>query len=112
MMGNLLDNAIRHAQCNGRVTAASNGPTNTSSFESPMMDPALRQPIKNRIFERFVRVGTSDGAGLGLPSVDRGGSWRQAAAREVRPNCPTFVVTLPADSTGLKCAHDAVVWRI
>ncbi len=68
MVGNLLDNAIRHAKIGGNVAAAiTRTPTELTIRITDDGDgiPASEQ---QRIFERFVRLDTrSNGAGLGLP---------------------------------------------
>ena len=68
MVGNLLENAIRHAAKSGRVTASverrSSGIAIGVTDDGPGIPPRERE----RIFERFVRLDSaSKGAGLGLP---------------------------------------------
>jgi len=68
LVGNLLDNAIRHARPDGRVTAAVTATgaeiAITVSDDGHGIPPGQRE----RIFERFVRLEPlSAGAGLGLP---------------------------------------------
>ena len=111
MMGNLLDNAIRHAQCNGQVTAALERTNQHVVFRSPMMDPALRQPIKSDFQAVCARGDIRWRVSVCLLRI---GSRRLRAGwlSGSQPGCPTFVVTLPADSAGLKCAHDAVIWHL
>jgi heavy metal sensor kinase len=68
MVGNLLDNAVRHARAGGSVTA-----TVTLSAEALTIRIAddgngIPHEQRDRIFERFVRFDArSQGAGLGLP---------------------------------------------
>ena len=55
--------------------------------------------VRERIFERFVRIGSSDGAGLGLPiarwiAEAHGGTLRLESSQ---PGCTTFAVSLPCD---------------
>jgi signal transduction histidine kinase len=99
MMGNLLDNAIRHAQVNGRVTAALERTNGRVVFRITDDGPGIAPADQNRIFERFVRLGTSDGAGLGLPiarwiAEAHGGTLQLSGSQ---PGSTTFIVTLPAD---------------
>jgi signal transduction histidine kinase len=68
MVGNLLDNAIRHAKPGGTVTASvtpsSEAITIRIADDGEGIPPAQRE----RIFERFARFDSrSQGAGLGLP---------------------------------------------
>jgi len=101
MMGNLLDNAIRHARTDGRVAAGLERVNGRVVIRITDDGAGVAPADRDRIFDRFVRVGTSDGAGLGLPiarwiAEAHGGTLQLA---ESRPGCTTFVVTLPADST-------------
>jgi signal transduction histidine kinase len=100
MMGNLLDNAIRHAQCNGQVTAGLERTDGRVVFRISNDGPGVAPADRERIFERFVRTDASDGAGLGLPiarwiAEAHSGTLQLA---DSRTGCTTFVVTLPADS--------------
>ena len=97
MIGNLLDNAIRHAD--RRVIAAlvrhQDGVTLRITDDGPGVDA----PDRDRIFDRFVRVGASDGAGLGLPiarwvAEAHGGTLRLERSE---PGSTTFAVTLPIE---------------
>ena len=102
MVGNLLDNAIRHAQRGGHVAAeltrAPDRVTIRITNDGPGIDPA----DQGRVFDRFVRIGSS-GAGLGLPiarwiaqahggTLHLEGSW---------PGSTTFVATLPVDRAAM-----------
>jgi two-component system OmpR family sensor kinase len=100
MVGNLLDNAIRHAGPHGVVVASlKNGPDGVVlrvTNDGPGIDAAEQQ----RIFERFVRVGGSDGAGLGLPiarwiAEAHGGSLVLECSQ---PGCTAFAVSLPVEA--------------
>jgi two-component system phosphate regulon sensor histidine kinase PhoR len=68
MIGNLLDNAIRHAKHGGSVGATvKHTPTEITVRITDDGDGIPAQEHE-RIFERFVRLDTrSNGAGLGLP---------------------------------------------
>ena len=99
MMGNLLDNAIRHARGNGCVTAGLERVNGRVELRITDDGPGVAAADQDRIFERFVRVDSSDGAGLGLPiarwiAEAHGGALQLAGSR---PGCTTFVVTLPVD---------------
>jgi len=98
MVGNLLDNAIRHAQAGGHVATELKRAADRVTIRITNDGPGINPPDQARIFDRFVRIGSS-GAGLGLPiarwiaEAHRGtlaleGSW---------PGSTTFVVTLPVD---------------
>ncbi len=99
MVGNLLDNAIRHARPERRasVVALERAADRRQCCRSPNDGPGIPAADQERIFERFVRVGASDGAGLGLPiarwiAEAHGGTLQLDASR---PGRTTFVVTLP-----------------
>ena len=100
MIGNLLDNAIRHADSNGNVMTSLQRSADRVTLRINNDGPAIPAADRERIFERFVRTGGSDGAGLGLPiarwiAEAHGGTLQ---LQESRPGCTTFVVILPADS--------------
>jgi heavy metal sensor kinase len=100
MIGNLLDNAIRHAAANGRVSASLARTADRVMLHITNDGPAIAPADRERIFERFVRVGVSDGAGLGLPiarwiAQAHGGSLQ---LHESEPGRTTFVVTLPMEA--------------
>ena len=100
MIANLLDNAIRHAATNGRVTASLARTTDRVTLQITNDGPCIAVADQERIFERFVRMGPSDGAGLGLPiarwiAEAHGGTVRLL---ESHPGCTTFVAILPVDS--------------
>jgi two-component system, OmpR family, sensor kinase len=100
MIGNLLDNAIRHAPPGGRVEASLTTSSRIAVLRITNDGPAIAAADQQRIFERFVRLGASDGAGLGLPIA----KWIAEAhdgnlrLEESRPGSTTFVVTLPAEA--------------
>ena len=100
MIGNLLDNAIRNAESDGRVRASLARSADRVTIRITNDGPPIPVADQERIFERFVRKGASNGAGLGLPiarwiAEAHGGTLQ---LHESRPGCTTFVVTLPADS--------------
>jgi signal transduction histidine kinase len=99
MIGNLLDNAIRHANVNGRVEACLARSVDGALLRITNDGPAIAAADRERIFERFVRLGASNGAGLGLPiarwiAEAHGGTLR---LEESSPGRTIFVVSLPAD---------------
>ena len=99
MIGNLLDNAIRHAETDGRVSASLARSTDSVTLGITNDGPPIAAADQERIFERFVRIGASNGAGLGLPIAKWIAEAHGGALRLDRsaPGCTTFVVTLPAE---------------
>jgi signal transduction histidine kinase len=101
MVGNLLNNAIRHADAGGRVTATLERSAEQAMLRVTNDGPGIEPDDHRRVFDRFVRIG-SDGAGLGLPIA----RWIAEAHRGTltlersQPGCTTFVATLPLDSHG------------
>ena len=68
MIGNLLDNAIRHALPGGRVSVAIAAEPKSMSIAISNDGGAIPDDQRDRIFQRFVRLDPqSKGAGLGLP---------------------------------------------
>jgi signal transduction histidine kinase len=68
MIGNLLDNAIRHSKTGGTVAVTLNTTAEGHSILIADEGEGIPQGQQERIFERFVRLDArSDGAGLGLP---------------------------------------------
>ncbi len=109
MIGNLLDNAIRHAAPHGRVMASLARSTDRLTLRVTNDGPTISTSDRERIFERFVRLGASNGAGLGLPiarwiAEAHGGTLQ---LEESQPGCTTFVVNLPADSAVNRSSPDA-----
>lgn len=99
LVGNLLDNAIRHADSGGVVHAQLDVADGCAVLRLSNDGQEIPRSDRERIFERFVRVGESDGAGLGLPiarwiAEAHGGTVELA---ESRPGRTTFTVTLPID---------------
>ena len=99
MVGNLLDNAIRHARPDGAVRVQLERSDGHARLRLTNDGSCIATADRERIFDRFVRGGESNGAGLGLPiarwiAEAHGGTLQLA---ESRPGCTTFVVTLPID---------------
>ena len=102
MVGNLLDNAIRHARPDGAVRLQLEQSDGHARLRLTNDGPCIATADRERIFDRFVRGGESNGAGLGLPiarwiAEAHGGTLQLA---ESRPGCTTFVVTLPIEPAG------------
>ena len=101
LVTNLLDNAIRHAAVGGGVAADVQHIEGYAVLRITNDGPAIAPADRGRIFERFVRGGHSDGAGLGLPIV----RWIAAAhhgcvdLESSEEHRTTFSVRLPTDST-------------
>jgi signal transduction histidine kinase len=69
VLGNLLDNALRHTPPGGRVTITARGDvTRRPAIIIQVIDSGvgLRQGEAERIFQRFVKGNGSPGSGLGL----------------------------------------------
>jgi two-component system, OmpR family, sensor kinase len=99
MVGNLLDNAVRHAQAAGRVSAELSQSAERVTLRITNDGPGIQAADRERIFERFVRMGTSNGAGLGLP-IARWIAEAHGGALQLEHSGPgqtTFIVTLPLD---------------
>lgn len=101
MVGNLLDNAIRHADPAGNVTAILERSRDHVILRITNDGEGIPPAHQSRVFERFVRLGDSEGAGLGLPiarwiAEAHGGT---LMLEHSNPGSTTFVVTLPLDAT-------------
>ena len=99
MVGNLLDNAVRHAHADGRVIAELGQAAERITLRITNDGAGIEAADRERIFERFVRVGASNGAGLGLP-IARWIAEAHGGALQLESSGPgrtTFVVTLPLD---------------
>lgn len=99
MVGNLLDNAIRHANHSGRVVATLERSNSHVLLRITNDGDGIPEEYQGRVFERFVRMGDSDGAGLGLPiarwiAEAHGGT---LVLERSEPGSTTFAVTLPVD---------------
>ncbi len=100
VLGNLVDNAQRHAASSVRVTLARDG--NTAVVEVADDGPGVREADRERIFQRFVRLDDArsrddGGAGLGLAIV-RDVVGRHGGGIRVEANAPggaRFIVELP-----------------
>jgi signal transduction histidine kinase len=100
-IGNLLDNAVRHAFSTVRVTVSRNGDTVSVAVEDD--GEGIPAAERDRVFERFARVDAArsageGGAGLGL-SIARDIVERHGGTIVVDANYDSgarFVVALPA----------------
>lgn len=97
MIGNLLDNAIRHS--GGHVTARLDRSGQSVTLRITNDGDGIPVDHQSRVFERFVRFGDSDGAGLGLPiarwiAEAHGGT---LVLERSEPGATTFAVTVPLD---------------
>ena len=99
MVGNVIDNAIRHAQPAGLVTVAVSRDSTTLSVRITDDGEGIAAENQARVFDRFVRFDSrSQGAGLGLPiarwiAEAHGGT---LAIDATGPTGTSFVVILPA----------------
>jgi signal transduction histidine kinase len=99
LVGNLLDNAIRHAQTGGAVTATVTRNDGRIAIRITDDGDGIALEDRERIFERFVRFDSrSQGAGLGLPiarwiAEAHGGT---LILESTGPSGSCFEVTLPA----------------
>jgi signal transduction histidine kinase len=102
MIGNLLDNAIRHALPGGHVSVVIATHAQSISIAISNDGDAIPPNQRERIFERFVRLDPqSKGAGLGLPiarwiAEAHGGRLTLDTSSAART---TFVVVLPVSSS-------------
>jgi signal transduction histidine kinase len=98
MLGNLVDNAVRHAASTVIVTLARSECDATVRVCDD--GPGVAEAVRDRVFERFVRLQTeSDGAGLGLPiarwiAEAHGGRLLLEPSKEGA----CFTITLPASA--------------
>jgi two-component system, OmpR family, sensor kinase len=97
MIANLLDNAVRHAAANGQVIAELTRTNGSAHLRIVNDGEPIASPDHQRIFERFVRIGGSAGAGLGLPiarwiAEAHGGT---LTLEQSQPGRTSFVVVLP-----------------
>jgi signal transduction histidine kinase len=100
LLTNLLDNAVTHTPAGGHVTIEL--ATKTGAIEIAVTDtgPGIASADRDRIFERFLRLGPTDkrgGAGLGLP-IARWIAERHGGRLTLESSAPAgarFVVWLP-----------------
>ena len=97
LVANLLDNAVRHADIGGTVVAALSGEADGIVLRVTNDGPGIAPADQTRIFERFVRIGSSTGGGLGLPiarwiAEAHGGT---LTLEHSAPGRTTFAVRLP-----------------
>ena len=109
MVGNLFDNGIRHAD--GIVTARLERSIDRVVLRVTNDGKGIPLDHQSRVFERFVRFGESEGAGLGLPiarwiAEAHGGS---LVLERSEPGSTAFTVTLPLEpsSDGFRTPQDA-----
>lgn len=100
MVGNLLDNAMRHGAPSGQVTTALSRADGHVVLRVTNDGPEIPAIDRDRIFARFARGAYSTGAGLGLPiarwiAEAHGGSLTLECSE---PGQTTFVVRLPEDA--------------
>jgi signal transduction histidine kinase len=99
LVGNLLDNAIRHARHGGSVSARIARNNGQIAIRVTDDGEGVAAEHRDQIFERFVRfAGNSQGAGLGLPiarwiAEAHGGT---LVLESTGPAGSCFVVLLPA----------------
>lgn len=67
MLLNLLENAVRHTAPGGRVRTTITSIDGTVTIRVADQGSGIPRADRERIFERFVRLNGSEGAGLGLP---------------------------------------------
>jgi two-component system sensor histidine kinase TctE len=101
LLGNLLDNAIRHAPAGGVVNVGCGRQGGTAWIAVEDDGPGLAEEDRERIFERFYQARRSpgEGSGLGLAivrQIARQHGGEVAAASSVRLGGAELRVTLPA----------------
>jgi two-component system sensor histidine kinase TctE len=69
MIGNLVDNAIRYGNQGGRITVAVDGGAGRVRLRVIDDGPGVPAEARERVFERFYRLGGETGSGLGLSIV-------------------------------------------
>jgi len=106
LVGNLVENAIKHVPRGGRVMVKSSGVNGQRRIEVHDSGSGVPPELRERIFERFFRVDAAQdapvsdgsGAGLGLPiarwiaEAHGGRLWLERSGKEGS----VFVATLPA----------------
>jgi heavy metal sensor kinase len=105
LLGNLLDNAIRHTPSGGRVRVEVARRANEVEITVADGGEGIPEAERERVFQRFVRLNGSrrpaEGAGLGLPiaraiAEAHGGTLVLARSD---PSGSTFLVRLPLAAT-------------
>ena len=97
MVGNLLDNAVRHAKPGGSVAVSVSATTSEIAITVEDDGDGIPADQQERVFQRFVRLDPrSSGAGLGLPIA----RWIAEAhggrvIMDSRPGATCFRVNLP-----------------
>jgi len=94
LLRNLIDNAIRYTQENGRVTIDIQADNDTVTLIVSDNGPGIPEDLRQRVFERFFRVmgSKSTGSGLGLGIVMQIAKLHKAEIQ----------LATPADSQGLE----------
>jgi len=67
LVGNLVENAIKHAPSGGRILVRSSGVDGQLRVEVHDSGSGIPPELHEKIFERFFRVNGASGTGLGLP---------------------------------------------
>lgn len=99
LVGNLVENAIKHVPSGGRVLVRSSGVAGQLHIEVHDSGSGIPPELHERIFERFFRVDGASGTGLGLPiarwiaEAHGGRVWLEKSDS----SGSVFVAALPAD---------------
>ncbi|WP_163957013.1 sensor histidine kinase [Sphingomonas insulae] len=97
ILGNLVDNGIRYNRAGGTVTVAIDTADGGATMLSVRDDgPGIAAADRERVFERFVRLGDThgpDGSGLGL-AVVRSAAARIGATVALEDAAPGLIVRL------------------
>lgn len=106
LIGNLLDNAIRHATPGSEVVVDVAATQTDATLRVTNTGEQVPESEREHIFQRFVRLGPSEGAGLGLPIARwiaraHGGT---VGIETSGGDSTTFVVTLPKNHTSSAAA--------
>ena len=109
---NLLENAVRHTPSRGAVRVALHVYAGRVEIEIEDSGPGISHADRERIFERFVRLGpagSAEGGGLGLPiarwiAEQHGGTLHLDPHGEISSR---FIVRLPLDTPQSVAAADS-----
>ena len=116
MLGNLVDNAIRHTPAGGTVDVGSHVEGGHAVLEVADSGPGIPAAERERVFDRFYRVpgtaasGPPPGSGLGLAIVRRVAEAHGARVELLDRDggglraCVRFVASDAADTNGNKFA--------